>query len=81
MLTHFIGCREFIFGGGSGMISIVRPEKITSRVDARRPLLVRIYHILYFIELWMINGVVTGFRGYNNRLEIDDVWMDDNCEY
>jgi hypothetical protein len=59
-----------------------RPSReITSRVDARRPLLVRIYHILYFIELWMINGGVTGFRGYNNRLEIDDVSMDDNCEY
>jgi hypothetical protein len=28
MLTRFIGCREFIFGGGSGMISIVRPEKL-----------------------------------------------------
>lgn len=59
-----------------------RPSReITSRVDARRPLLVRIYHILYFIELWMINGGVTGFRGCNNRLEIDDVSMDDNCEY
>lgn len=59
-----------------------RPSReITSRVDARRPLLVRIYHILYFIELWMINGGVTGFRGYNNRLEINDVSMDDNCEY
>jgi hypothetical protein len=29
----------------------------------------------------MINGGVAGFRGYNNRLEIDDVSMDDNCEY
>jgi hypothetical protein len=55
------------------MISIVRPEKLLPAWTHGGRCWSGYITFSSFIEIWMINGGVTGFRGYNNRLEIDDV--------